>query len=81
MTVSKEAVAAKLCGNCQFFDINDCRGTPVPKIRINNVDAITGFCRASKGLVLGILDNSSNCKQPSGVFKPKTEEAGDLRGQ
>lgn len=58
--------ATKTCGRCQRFDIRDCAGNTVGSVDLKNGEGLVrkGFCREEKGLILGILNENSECKQP-----------------
>ena len=40
------------CGNCVFFDINSCDGSPVGTVTIQDQEVSQGFCRTNNGLKL-----------------------------
>ena len=59
------------CGNCVFFDINSCDGSPVGTVTIQDQEVSQGFCRTNNGLKLMAKKETDLCRQPEGTFKPK----------
>ena len=67
----QEMEPEKICGDCELFDIRNCNGRLVGNTNLKEGFVRNGYCRGEKGLVLGILNNKSVCKQPLGVFRSK----------
>lgn len=63
-----------ICGNCVFFDLNSCDGTPVGSVTIEGQEVSQGFCRTKNGLRLMTRSATNLCQQPEGTFKPKSQE-------
>jgi hypothetical protein len=62
---------SKKCGNCYNFDVKDCHGLLIGNTNLKTGFVRNGLCRGPRGLVLGILNEQSDCKQPYGVFQQK----------
>ncbi len=63
----------EICGNCQFFDPNDCSGHPVGNVEVSGeegrlIKVTKGFCRAEFGLILGEVNSSLPCRHPKKLF-------------
>lgn len=68
--ISEELSAGPKCGDCEYFDIRDCKGVPIGNTNSEEGFVRNGLCRAPGGLVLGLMNDLSNCKQPPTKFKP-----------
>ena len=64
-----------ICGNCVFFDLNSCDGTPVGSVTIEGQKVSQGFCRTNNGLRLMTRSATNSCRQSEGTFKPKSQES------
>jgi len=65
MASSPEAI----CGNCRLFDRNNVIGELVGSTDSVNGKINKGYCRAPKGLVLGVRRETDPCKMPEGTFE------------
>jgi len=61
----------KVCGNCTRFRTTWMDGKPVGQEYLSSEQTVTkGLCNAPFGLVLGVLNEVTKCRQPTGVFQP-----------
>lgn len=57
-------IEGQRCGRCIYFDRNRVDGTFFGASKSNSGEVVfQGVCRASRGLVLGILNEETPCKQ------------------
>ncbi|MEK7534340.1 MAG: hypothetical protein AAB600_03300 [Patescibacteria group bacterium] len=65
----------KVCGNCKLFDPKNVNNRPFGKETLSSgIDTTMGVCRAPLGLIIGILNERTGCKQPPGIFQPNIEQ-------
>lgn len=65
------------CGECSFFDIKGVDKISFGTEQLSTGEEVTlGVCRVNNGLVLGVLNEQTSCKQLPGTFSPILETAG-----
>lgn len=58
-----------ICGNCRLFDRNNAIGELVGSIDSANGKINRGYCRGTKGLILGVRKETDPCKMSEGTFE------------
>ena len=58
-----------ICGSCRLFDRKNAIGELVGLTDSANGKINKGYCRGTKGLLLGVRREIDLCKMPEGTFK------------
>ncbi len=59
------------CGTCGSFDTKNAENNPFGQAVIDGIAINKGVCRINGGLIFGVLNEDTQCRQPEGVYSPK----------